>query len=62
MSGADWLLAVGMVLMLEGMLPFLSPAAYRDLLARMATLSDGSLRGGGLVAMTIGLAMMYLAR
>ncbi len=54
--------AVALVLVLEGIMPFLSPALVRRLLARMNELGDTSLRVGGLASMVAGVVILYLGR
>ena len=44
MIGSDWLAAVGLLLVIEGVLPFAAPAVWRDGFRRMLELSDGQLR------------------
>lgn len=51
------LTAVGLVLVLEGLLPFLAPGAYRDTVQRIAQLRDGQLRFLGLAAILAGLLL-----
>jgi len=59
---ADNLLtAVALMLMLEGLLPFLLPAAWRETFRRMVELSDGQLRFIGLASLLAGLALLYIA-
>ncbi len=62
MAWSELLAAVALVLVLEGVLPFLSPASYRRMLARVAELSERQLRIGGLVAMLAGLLLLLVAR
>ncbi|MFO1414969.1 MAG: DUF2065 domain-containing protein [Burkholderiales bacterium] len=50
--------ALAMVLIIEGILPFLSPATWRDAFRRIIELSDGQLRFMGLVAILVGLACL----
>jgi uncharacterized protein YjeT (DUF2065 family) len=45
---------------LEGVLPFLSPARWRAMIATVAQLDDASIRRFGLVSMALGVAMLYL--
>lgn len=60
---ADSLLAaVALMLVIEGLLPFLLPAAWRDTLRRLIELSDGQLRFIGMASMLAGLALLYFAR
>ena len=54
----DLLAALALLLVLEGIMPFLSPAAIRRLWREMAHMSDRSLRLAGLVSMIAGLLML----
>ena len=55
-------MALGLMLVLEGLLPLLAPAAWRQRFQRMIALKDGQLRFVGLVSMMIGLAILLIAR
>ncbi len=55
------LLAFGMLLLLEGLLPFLSPRQWRALFEQAAKLTDGQLRFLGLTALVIGCGILFLA-
>lgn len=50
------------MLVLEGVLPFLAPAAWREAFSRMIQLRDGQLRFMGLVSMLAGLILLFLTR
>ena len=54
------LLAFGMLLLLEGLLPFLSPRQWRALFEQAAKLSDGQLRFLGLTALVVGCAILLI--
>lgn len=54
------LIAIALILIIEGILPFLNPAGLRKSLLLIAEIDDRTLRIGGLVSMLIGLAMLYL--
>ena len=56
------LTAVALLLILEGMLPFVGPGRYRQLVAQIASLSDNQLRTVGLVAMIAGLLLLFFVR
>jgi uncharacterized protein len=58
----DLIAAVSLVLVLEGMLPFLNPARFKQSLAMMIQMNDGALRGIGLASMVLGLILLYLVR
>ena len=55
------LLLVGFALMLvfEGILPFVAPQAWKEAFQRILALPDGQLRVAGLVSMLAGLVMLY---
>lgn len=52
------LTALGLMLVLEGVLPLLAPQAWRDTFKRMVELKDGQLRFVGLVSMGVGLLLL----
>jgi uncharacterized protein YjeT (DUF2065 family) len=58
----DLFVALALVLVIEGILPFLNPAAMRELQRKMAEMDDKSLRIAGLSSMLAGLALLYLLR
>ncbi len=58
----DLLSAVALMLVIEGMLPFLNPAGLRRSLEAMMQLDDRSLRLIGLVSMLGGVGLLYLVR
>jgi uncharacterized protein len=53
--------AFGLVLVLEGLWPFLSPGRWRSMFLRVSTLDDRLLRSFGLASMICGLIMLQLA-
>ena len=58
----DILTAFALYLVLEGMLPFVSPDGFRRAVIQIAQLGDTSLRTGGLTAMAAGVLLLYLVR
>ena len=54
--------ALAIASILEGMMPFLNPAAMRRLLQRLTAMEDRELRLGGLASMLAGLVILYLVR
>ncbi|MCX7865474.1 MAG: DUF2065 domain-containing protein, partial [Novosphingobium sp.] len=54
------LMALGLMLVLEGALPLLAPSAWRQTFRRMIELKDGQLRFVGLASMLGGLALILL--
>jgi len=60
MSGDLLLSALALMLVLEGLLPFLSPSAWRSVFEKATRLSDGQIRFIGLSSMVIGLLLLAL--
>lgn len=58
----DLLAAVALMLVIEGLLPFISPAMMRQAMAMMATMDDRSLRLTGLASMAAGVVLLYVVR
>lgn len=56
MSGS--LLLLGLVFVLEGLLPFLAPDRWRRAFLQIAQLSDGQIRFFGLVAILFGILLL----
>ncbi len=50
--------ALALMLVLEGLLPFLSPQAWRSVFERATRMSDGQIRFLGLSSMLIGLVLL----
>jgi uncharacterized protein YjeT (DUF2065 family) len=53
-------LAFALMLVLEGLMPFLAPAAWRDMFRRVIELNDGQIRFIGLAAIVIGLGLFWI--
>lgn len=62
MEWGDLLSALALYLVLEGVLPFVSPPGWRRSLALLARMTDGQLRLFGLSAMIGGLVLLLLVR
>ncbi len=56
------LLAVALMLVIEGMLPFLLPAVWRETFRRLIEMSDGQLRFIGMSSMLLGVILLYFVR
>lgn len=56
-----WLSALGMVFLIEGIIPFLFPGRWRSIFDRICRLNDGQIRFVGLAAVLIGSALLWLA-
>ena len=54
--------ALALMLVLEGLLPFMAPRLWRDSFRRLTELTDGQMRFIGMVSIGIGLAALYLAQ
>ena len=61
MDGSTWLAALGLALILEGLLPFIAPSAWRQAFTQMMQMADGQLRFFGLLAVGGGLLLLWLA-
>ena len=63
MGASWWNLALGacaLMLVVEGLLPFFSPTAWRKVFEGALRLSDGQIRFLGLLSMLTGLALLIL--
>lgn len=58
----ELLQALCLVMIIEGIVPFLYPNRWRQLAAILATTDDRKLRIMGLVSMVIGVSLLYLTR
>lgn len=58
----DLIRAIALVLVIEGMLPFLTPDGWRQAMLQAGRLSNKALRGVGFASMLIGVLILYLAR
>ncbi len=58
MADALWL-AAGLVLLLEGLLPFLSPRLWREVFAQLVRLDDRQIRRLGAVCLGLGLILLW---
>ena len=58
----DLLEALGLLLVLEGIAPFLHPQGVKRAFARLLTLQDRELRFAGLGSMLVGVILLFLVR
>ncbi len=56
------LTALGLLLVLEGLMPLLLPQAWRDTFRRIMALKDGQLRFMGLMSVLLGLVLILLSK
>jgi uncharacterized protein YjeT (DUF2065 family) len=54
--------AFGLVLLLEGIVPFLFPKQWRDMFTRITQFTDGQIRFFGLMALLCGLITLGLSK
>jgi uncharacterized protein len=54
--------ALALMLVIEGLLPFISPSAWRSTFEKVLQLKDGQLRFMGLASILIGLLLMWWIR
>ena len=57
---ATLLMAFALMLVLEGLMPFIAPAAWRETIRRLVQFSDGQIRFIGLTSMLIGLVLLMV--
>jgi len=60
--GTTFLLALALMLILEGVLPFIAPNLWREMFRRITQMTDGQLRFVGLSSMLVGLLLLLWAR
>jgi uncharacterized protein YjeT (DUF2065 family) len=60
--GTVFLMALALMLFLEGVLPFLAPNLWRDTFRKITQMSDGQIRFVGLSSMLVGLLLLLWAR
>jgi len=57
-----WLFGLALMLVLEGIMPFLFPVLWRDTFRRLVLLSDGQIRFIGISSMLAGLLLLYFVK
>ena len=60
--GTTFLMAFALMLIIEGLLPFLAPTLWRDTFRRITQMSDGQIRFVGLSSMIVGLLILIFVR
>jgi uncharacterized protein len=58
--GESLLLALGLALLIEGLLPFVAPGQWRATIQRVAAMRDGQIRFMGMAAILLGLLLITL--
>ncbi len=55
----DLLVALALLLVVEGIMPFLNPSGMRRILVQISQMDDRSLRFAGLTSMVLGVVLLY---
>ena len=58
----DLLAALCLVLVIEGIMPFLAPASWRNMMLALSQTDDKTIRILGLVSMLLGAGLLFLVR
>ena len=56
------LTAFALMLIIEGLLPFLLPTVWRETFRRLTEMSEGQIRFIGLTSMLAGILLLYIAK
>jgi len=56
------LVAIALVMIIEGIIPFLVPDRFRQTMAKLIQMRDQVLRIIGLASMTLGIILLYILR
>lgn len=62
MGAGELTMAFGLLLILEGVMPFAAPAMWREAFRRATEMRDGQLRFIGAISMLAGLVLILLAK
>jgi uncharacterized protein len=62
LAWSDLLAALAILLVLEGLLPFLSPTATKRVMAQLSQMAERELRIAGVVSVIAGLVLLFLVR
>jgi len=62
MNWSDLLAALALVLVIEGLLPFINPHSYKNTMQQMLSLPEKTIRMIGFGSMLAGVIMLYLVR
>jgi len=57
-----FLLAFALMLVIEGLMPFIAPRVWRETFRRVTELADGQLRFLGLTSIIVGLILMVIVK
>lgn len=56
------LVAIALVMVIEGIIPFLVPDKFRQTMAKLIQMPDQALRMVGLASMSLGIVILYILR
>jgi len=56
----DFLIATALLLVIEGIMPFLNPSMMRQMCVIIIQMDDKALRATGFVSMMLGLVILYV--
>jgi len=59
MGATTFLMALALMLILEGVLPFIAPNLWRDTFRKITQMNDGQIRFVGLSSMIVGLLLLW---
>ncbi len=62
LAWSDLLAALAILLVLEGLLPFLNPGATKRVMAQLSGMAERELRIAGLVSVVAGLLLLFFVR
>lgn len=62
MGATTFLMALALMLILEGVLPFIAPNLWRDTFRKITQMTDGQIRFVGLSSMIVGLLILLWTR
>lgn len=62
MNWSDLLSALALVMIIEGIIPFISPRGYKNTMQQLITMPDSTLRYIGFGLMIVGVVSLYLVR
>ena len=59
MDSDVWWAALGLMLVVEGLFPFISPTGWRNRMLQLLALQDGQIRFFGLALVLVGLLLLW---
>jgi uncharacterized protein YjeT (DUF2065 family) len=62
MNWNDLFAALALVLVIEGLLPFINPRGYKNTMMQLASIPEKTMRGIGFGSMIAGVLFLYLVR